>query len=210
MKVVVISDVHSSFENLEKILKFARLEGIRHCFVCGDITHFASNDILRFESLIDEHSMECFAVHGNCDPPRAIELLNESDVIFIHGKSYDLGDLTLHGVGGSNYTPFNTPSEYSEEEIRDFTKNFEYGDRNILISHCPPYGILDTTYSGVSAGCTALREIVSNFDLIFCGHIHEARGRESKVTNSGAVLSGNFAVWDLSKNRVKLMNIFKV
>jgi len=210
MKVLVISDVHSGFRYLEKILRAASNEGITKSFACGDITHFKPLDILKFDRFMSEYSIECIAVHGNCDPPATLELFEQTEVELIHGRSALFGEFTLHGVGGSSYTPFFTPSEYSEEEIKGFVKNFDYGTKNILISHCPPYGILDRTYSNVNAGCRAIRDILDNFDAILCGHIHEARGKvESKglIVNPGPANAGYFAILDLNSFSVEMRKV---
>jgi|Deesub1362B_J571_1020462.scaffolds.fasta_scaffold00034_128 hypothetical protein len=207
MRLLVISDVHSGFRQLAKILEVATNEKIKGAFACGDITHFKPLDLFKFDRLLDEYGMECIAVHGNCDPPATLELFEEVEVKLIHGKSTSLGEYTIHGVGGSNFTPFFTPSEYSEEEIREFVKNFRYSTKNILVSHCPPHGILDRTYSNVNAGCRAIREISDNFDVILCGHIHEARGKvegSPLVVNPGPAMGGYFAILDLDSFSVEM------
>ncbi len=201
MKVLLISDLHSAFSTLGRILRFVSNsdDELELCFACGDITHFKSNDVLRFDEILNEFGFECIAVHGNCDPPETLELFKETEITFIHGKSIKFKGFTLHGLGGSNYTPFFTPCEYSEDELREFTKNFSYGEKNLLISHCPPYGILDRTYSHANAGCTVVREILERFDAVLCGHIHEARGVNENpfVVNPGNANSGYFAILDL-------------
>ena len=51
---------------------------------------------------------------------------------------------------------------------------------DILVSHEPPFGILDLTYQRVRAGSMALRRAVESSaqkpSLWLCGHIHEGRG----------------------------------
>ncbi len=208
MQSLIIADIHSSFTPLERVFEYAERSGVKFCFVCGDITHFRSEDIFRFGKIIEKYRLECYVVHGNCDPPDSLKMFRETDVELIHCRSVEIGDYTFHGIGGSNFTPFDTPSEYSEDEFRLFISRFNYGERNILVSHCPPHGILDRTYSGMHAGCRVLREIMKNFDYIFCGHIHEARGIETSkpvVVNPGALLSGNFAIWGSSG--IELMRI---
>ncbi len=210
MRVLIISDIHSGFRYLGRILEVVSKEGIVKSFACGDITHFKPLDLLEFDRLMNEYGVECIAVHGNCDPPATLELFEEVEVKLIHGESISFKGYTIHGIGGSNFTPFFTPSEYSEEEIRGFTKNFRYGDRNILVSHCPPYGILDKTYSNVNAGCKVIREISDGFDAILCGHIHEARGKvegSPLVVNPGPAMAGYFAILDLDGLAVEMRRI---
>jgi len=54
------------------------------------------------------------------------------------------------------------------------------GRCNVIVSHGPPLGCLDTAWNGQSIGSRALREyIVDNKpDLVICGHVHEAAGED--------------------------------
>lgn len=54
-------------------------------------------------------------------------------------------------------------------------------DTDILMTHTPPYGILDTNIRNECCGSTALRDHLDNRvhpKLHFFGHIHENHGRE--------------------------------
>ncbi|KAG1747079.1 Metallo-dependent phosphatase-like protein, partial [Suillus paluster] len=56
----------------------------------------------------------------------------------------------------------------------------EIPEVDILLTHGPPYNVLDTTFSEVHAGCPAMLEHLSKMQspplLHVFGHIHEARG----------------------------------
>lgn len=51
---------------------------------------------------------------------------------------------------------------------------------DVLVTHGPPYGILDATYDGRSVGCEELRRAVTRLAprLHVFGHIHEAYGAQ--------------------------------
>jgi Icc-related predicted phosphoesterase len=51
-------------------------------------------------------------------------------------------------------------------------------DIDILVTHCPPFGILDETKYGVNVGSASLREKIEEIKpkLVVCGHIHESYG----------------------------------
>ncbi len=205
MKALVVSDIHSAFRRLERIISAENFDVI---VVCGDITDFAPNHIPQFLEAVADYA--CVAVHGNCDPPEAVSLLQNSDIHFVHGKSIELDGITFHGIGGSNFTPFFTPSEYSEDEIGKIASNFTFGEYNVLVTHCPPKGILDFTYTGNRAGSQAIAEIAEKFDVILCGHIHEARGieeREFLAVNPGSVSAGRYAVVNLEERRAELRQV---
>lgn len=53
------------------------------------------------------------------------------------------------------------------------------GDTEILLTHSPPFGILDTTRGGNQAGCQVLAQAVRGLQscrLHLFGHIHESHG----------------------------------
>lgn len=52
------------------------------------------------------------------------------------------------------------------------------GDTDVLITHTPPYGILDSLNSGKHVGCVDLAHALQRVQpkLHVCGHIHEAYG----------------------------------
>ncbi|KAF8965761.1 Metallo-dependent phosphatase-like protein [Flammula alnicola] len=84
----------------------------------------------------------------------------------------------LWSVYGSPWSPeffnwaFNYPREEGEELVSKFPKT------DILLTHGPPFRILDRTGRGDDVGCEALRARLSELRprLHLFGHIHEAHG----------------------------------
>jgi hypothetical protein len=107
------------------------------------------------------------------------------------------------GVGGSSYTPFDTPFELAEEEIMDTLNRgwIDHGSRwTVLVSHEPPRDTrVDRTFSGMHVGSPSVRRFVEEKkpSIVFCGHIHEARGKDkindTIIVNPGAARHGNYA-----------------
>jgi len=62
---------------------------------------------------------------------------------------------------------------------------------SVVISHAPPFSVLDKTYFGKNAGSRVLLEAIKKHQpkLVLCGHIHEAKGEKkigkTKVINLG-------------------------
>ncbi len=203
MRVLVVSDIHSHFANFEEILKSVDFDVL---FISGDLTDFSVKDVFKVDEIISKYASECYAVHGNCDYETILNLDLDS-ITFIHAKSVKVDELTVHGLGGSGITPFNTPSEYPESEIERILANFKLSEVNVLLSHCPPKGILDKTRSGVHAGCAAIRKFAEKFDVIFCGHIHEAHGvvkGDVFAANPGPAAWRRYAVFDTNTFEVEL------
>jgi uncharacterized protein len=94
------------------------------------------------------------------------------------------GETRWAGLGYSNPTPFNTPGEYSEEEIAGALEAFEGKKPLYLVVHFPPRGTkLDQVGSGSHAGSQTLRDWVERVqpEFLFCGHIHEGAGLHDQI-----------------------------
>ncbi len=88
------------------------------------------------------------------------------------------------GLGYSNPTPFNTPGEYTEEEIAQELAAFDGIAPLYLVVHFPPHGTsLDRVTFGRHAGSRVLRAWVERAQpaWLFCGHIHECAGQSERL-----------------------------
>jgi Icc-related predicted phosphoesterase len=84
-------------------------------------------------------------------------------------------------VYGSPAAPLYAPGAFQYESKQDGHKLYSSipADVEILVTHTPPYGVLDQTHRGKKAGCKPLAERLSNLNhcrLHVFGHIHEAYG----------------------------------
>jgi Icc-related predicted phosphoesterase len=83
-------------------------------------------------------------------------------------------------IAGSPYTPkfLNWYFMKTEEELAKIWEKFVCKGIDVLITHCPPYGILDKNYSGDHCGCRSLEEALPGIDpkVHIFGHIHESHG----------------------------------
>lgn len=64
------------------------------------------------------------------------------------------------------------------DRLQDEDNTAAHSNIDIMVTHGPPWGILDTTLEGQPVGCEHLRRaILRSRPLLHCfGHIHEARG----------------------------------
>jgi hypothetical protein len=147
---------------------------------------------------VEKAGIRTLAIPGNCDPKPAQEIL-EKHGINLHSKSTEIDGVTFVGLGGSNLTPFNTPFEITEGEIKEelstLTSNV---DRNwVLATHAPPYGTsTDLTSSDIHVGSKSIREIIEHKQplVAMCGHVHEARSTDKLgrtiIVNPGPISRG--------------------
>ena len=92
-------------------------------------------------------------------------------------------------MGYSSTTPFDTPGEYTEDELRDRLQPFTALKPLVLICHAPPYGTeLDQIEPGLHGGSTAVRDFINSYhpNHFFCGHIHEAEGKAIEMGRTHA------------------------
>ncbi|MDI6859209.1 MAG: metallophosphoesterase family protein [Methanocellales archaeon] len=203
MRVLVIADTHGNFSKIPAILE--RAGEVDAILVAGDMTNFGPDRKAR--ELLDVLVASCkrvMAVPGNCDPRGVLKVIQNSGLISLHDSALTLNDITFIGLGGSNPTPFGTPFELSEAEIKEILSRLlgKASGRIVLLSHAPPRNTLDATAHG-NVGSVAIREILDYVDLVICGHIHEARGiqkvGDTLIVNPGPAAKGFAALITINK-----------
>lgn len=200
---VVIGDIHGEMDNFAKIPEISDADGI---IVSGDLTNLGGEEAAK--KVMDEigsTGLPVFAQIGNMDKPVVNDWLT-SQGNNLHGKVIALTpDIAIFGIGGSTPTPFNTPSEFSEEMIagwlEDEWKKAEEFPHKIFISHNPPKNTAcDDIGKGIHVGSESVRRFIEEKqpDVCVCGHIHEGRAREkigeTIVINPGALADGGYVV----------------
>lgn len=108
-----------------------------------------------------------------------------------HDTSRELGGTHIVGMGYSNPTPFDTPGEYTEEELARRLGRYARLRPQILVSHAPPKDTaVDQAAPGLHFGSSAVRDYIElcQPSHCFCGHIHEGAGRTARL---GATLAVN-------------------
>jgi len=182
VRIIAFGDIHLECAGIENITGLSKADLV---IITGDFTNFGEKeDASTIMDVIRRINPKICAVPGNMDKASVANYLDELD-INIHGKGFVLGDLGIFGVGGSNPTPFNTPTEFSEEELGEIVNSaYKYVTRasiKVLVSHTPPFNTAtDLIGGGVHVGSTAIREFIEKIqpDFCFTGHIHESRGED--------------------------------
>jgi Icc-related predicted phosphoesterase len=175
MKIICISDTHGQHRKLNvpdgDILIHA-----------GDITFRGEFDILRdFNIWLGElpHRHKIY-IAGNHDITH--ETKNAKSLItnatYLQDSSIVIDGIKFYG---SPWTPrffdwaFNVDRGTVIRKIWSKIPN----DTNVLITHGPIYGILDTVPSGLQVGCSDLKDRIKelpDLKLHVCGHIHNSYG----------------------------------
>ena len=155
------------------------------------------------------------AILGNDDDPIYKALLNRDSVFDIHGTPMRVNGFTIIGQEGSSLSDGRGLGRliYTEDEIeRHLCASLQTanGLPIILVSHTPPYKLLDRSQRFVQdhIGSPAVRRFIAEHKplLVFCGHVHSHGGCEARV---GATTVINLASHDSmnSPGRVCMVDI---
>jgi Icc-related predicted phosphoesterase len=120
-------------------------------------------------------------VHGNHDPPGLLRQLGVED---LHLRRRTLDGMTFCGFEGCvRYGPGRHPHQYTQRQARRLVRKLPEAD--VLVCHCPPFGINDEPSDPAHVGWEALREWVDEHQPrhLLHGHTHPQPGR--MVTRHG-------------------------
>jgi len=205
VKIVCVSDIHGKLSSVKKLV--SEVSSVDLLLVAGDLTDFGGySEALEIVKELEKIGSKILCVPGNCDTIEVIRALEEKNCS-VHGKRVIYKDIGVAGFGGSSPTPFNTPLEFSEDEIFSKLSIVEPGD--ILLTHAPPKNTdLDRVFFGTHAGSISVRRIIEEKRpvLSVCGHIHEGRGvcriKETIVVNPGPLFKKYYAVAHIDDKEV--------
>jgi Icc-related predicted phosphoesterase len=212
MQLVCITDLHGRMESLQRILADAGKPDA--VLLGGDITSFGSPaDAERMVVAVQREVPTVLAVAGNCDSAAIDHRLRDLGVA-LHGRAFVRGDVGIHGL--SAIPPWKRGMyQLTEEEIESALQrgyaDMEGARQHVVLAHVPPRGTnADRTFFRICAGSAALRAFVDRTQpaLVFCGHIHEARGVETAgktvVVNCGFGGQGDYAVAQVTDDGVQV------
>ena len=184
MRLVIISDTHALHEQLGPLSG----DVLIHCGDFCDGFHIDDDDVSKIDQWFGGLNFDCIlCVGGNHDfvaqERRSHGKPVFQNAIFLQDECYEFGGLKFYG---SPWLPDLDGWAYflSDDERRDKWNRIPV-DTDVLITHTPPFGILDRPRSGHSVGCSYLRAALEDIDLrVHCfGHVHASYGQrdESKV-----------------------------
>ena len=185
MKIVCISDTHENHLNLKVPDGDILIHAGDVCFSHGqwteiEKTHYLVDFNKWLGKLPHKHKI---VIGGNHDflfeqiPELPKTILTNAH--YLHNESIKIDDFNIFG---SPYQPwFYNWAFNQKEEIKETWEKIPL-DTNILVTHGPPLGILDTSKSH-KCGCPHLAEKIKELEslkLHVFGHIHQGYGTEGK------------------------------
>jgi uncharacterized protein len=110
----------------------------------------------------------------------------------LHGSGVQIDGVPVFGIGGAiPTTPFGSWSyDFSEQEAEEMLA--ECPSKCVLISHSPPYGIVDRSALGQNLGSKSVRAAIEKFSphLVICGHIHDSWQQQQMLGSTLVINAG--------------------
>jgi uncharacterized protein len=189
MKLLIFSDIHSDAQALERLMA----TDADYYFCAGDLVNFGRH-LDAMGEILKQRGDRVYVIPGNHESDEQTSAFCATfGLNYFHGGRTQLGGFEVVGLGYSNPTPFDTPGEYSEEELGQRLHAFDGLKPMIAICHVPPYGtMLDRIKNLRHAGSKSMREFLQREQprYFFCGHIHEAAGAQEKLGVTSAMNVG--------------------
>ena len=113
MKLLIFSDIHSDTRALERLMAM----DADYYFCAGDLVNWARG-LDAMGEIMKARADRLYVIPGNHESARDIEgLCARFGFTNFHEQTVEIGGKHVAGLGYSSQTPFDTPGEYSEEEI---------------------------------------------------------------------------------------------
>lgn len=179
MKMTIFSDTHNQHSRINfssgDILIF-----------CGDLTtkgalsevsefsEFIKNLNYRFKIVIAGNHDFCFEDQRKNE---AEKILTSNGIIYLNDSGIEIEGIKFWG---SPIQPWYHDWAFNRPRGIEINKHWNLipDNTNVLITHGPPYGILDLCKSGERVGCHDLLECIKRIkpEINAFGHIHESYG----------------------------------
>jgi Icc-related predicted phosphoesterase len=189
MKIAAISDLHGEYE---KIKFFPHADVFVFAGDCAPGDMATLPEICKFAKWV--HSLPYnhkIIIPGNHDMPLWHDqnlgqslynglhyLVDRTTTInYLVDRTTTINGIKFHG---SPWTPLFGPYGFMkpDEDLEQIWDNIPE-NTDVLITHGPPFGVLDANYSGTRCGSKTLIKRLDDIGIPYniFGHIHEARGR---------------------------------
>jgi Icc-related predicted phosphoesterase len=189
VRLLIFSDIHGDLKTLERHMETEA----DYYFAAGDMVNWGRG-LDAVGEVLKRRGKQVYMIPGNHERPEQVaQLCEKYGLNYFHGEKLEIDGYQVVGLGCSSPTPFDTPGEYSEEELARQASAFHGLKPMIAIFHCPPFRTrLDRIANLRHAGSTSVRDFLLQEQprYFFCGHIHEAAGVAEKLGETSAMNVG--------------------
>ncbi len=180
-KIIYCVDIHGSEHNFRRLLIESTKLGVEVIIIGGDI-NIDLKDVILF------NHYRLLLIPGECDDvyitkyARELNILSDGVVVDVDGiKIGCVGGLTTHQSIRRLYKYINT-----------------IGGLDLLVTHFPPKGCLDSVLNNLHSGLREVRDLILRYSVkyVFTGHHHDNIGvcvlGNSIVINPGPLSLGHY------------------
>jgi Icc-related predicted phosphoesterase len=191
MRLLLFSDLHADLTAAADLVRRSRVVDAVVC--AGDLcnAHQRLAQVLEVLKVIDKPTV---LVAGNNETPselrEACADVPQFDVL--HGNGVTILGVPFWGVGGGiPVTPFGAWSyDLAEDQAEPLLAGCPAG--GVLVTHSPPFGVLDVASNEKHLGSVAIRNAIERCRprLAVCGHIHACGGKRLSFGDTTVVNAG--------------------
>jgi Icc-related predicted phosphoesterase len=191
MKLLVFSDLHSDLSAATQLVHQANAVDAVVC--AGDLCN-AHQRLEQIVSVLAAFDRPTVLVAGNNETTSELRDACAEWPHFhvLHGSGVELLGMPFWGVGGGiPVTPFGAWSyDFAEDQAEPLLTGCPIG--SILVTHSPPFGVLDVSGSGKNLGSTTVRLTIERCHprLAVCGHIHASGGKRAMLGTTTVINAG--------------------
>jgi len=191
MKLLLFSDVHSDLTAVADLVR--RAEAVDVVVCAGDLCnmHARLTAVVKALKVIDKPTV-LVAGNNETTDDLAAACAGWPSAVVLHSTGVELLGVPFFGVGGGiPVTPLGDWSyDFTEEDAARLLADCPPG--GVLVTHSPPFGVLDVSSSGRSFGSTAIRAARERCrpKLLVCGRIHGSQGKQEQVGDTLVVNAG--------------------
>lgn len=185
MRIVIISDTHERHDKItlpegDVLIHCgdSTFQGVSH--KVQDFANWMKAQDFKYKVCIaGNHELSFQAPHKH----KVIKMIEDAGVTYLMDSSVEIEGIHFYGAP---WTPFffNWAFNLPRGELLANKWKLIPEETNVLITHGPPYGILDDTIDNGSQGCEALANRVAqlpNLKLHCFGHLHRNGGQMKEI-----------------------------
>ena len=205
LKIYAAADVHGRLDRIDTIMAVSQRVQPDLVILAGDITNYLNQT----RPLKHLAKLPCpiFCIRGNSDFKSCEKQIKQTpNMTLLNEKGIPHKGFIFKGLNGTLPIPFASRICLNESRI---LKNLDpiCPRETILVSHCPPRGILDKVAHRFCAGSQNLNQWMTTHYpcLLLCGHIHEESGwaisGQTMVVNCAMGPTNSGIIIKLEKNK---------
>jgi uncharacterized protein len=198
MKVLAFSDLHSDETAALKLVEKSAWADVTIC--AGDLCN-AHQHLERMIQILKTITTPTILVAGNNETTDNLLAATAAVPNFqvLHNSGTEIDGLPFWGIGGGiPTTPFGSWSyDFTEQQAEILLSACPLG--GILVTHSPPFGVLDRSSRGGNLGSRAIRSTIERCrpKLAVSGHIHASGGKQMMMDGTLVLNAGPLGIcWE--------------